>query len=279
VNGTVVFQGENGAYSHEVAKRIFKGNMSLIACKTFCDTLLNVSSGKADYAVLPMENSVAGSVVSAYDELLTSNLQVVGEVILKINHCLLVNKGVNLNDISIVYSHPQALSQCVKNCKSLELEQHPFYDTAGAAKYISENKSSHVAAIASSIAANIYNLTIAKVNFEDEIFNSTRFFIIQKSTTNIPSYFEGEGAYKTSIIFRTSHTPNALGKVLSCLADNDINLTKIESRPSRKVAWEYVFFVDFMGHKDDQHIRLALSLIKFNLNFLRVIGSYKSTTL
>ena len=241
----ISFQGELGAYSHEVTVKHFGSEIDLLPCESFSKLLDSVTHGKATCAILPIENSIAGSVFSAYDELLRTNLYISQEIIYRIRHYLLIPPKSDLEDIREVYSHPQALSQCFDSCLNFKLLQKPFYDTAGAARYISTHEFKDKAAIASYSAAKIYNLKVVGDSFEDAHYNETRFLIISgrkfdKSRDELLNY-----DYKTTIIFKTSHIPNSLARVLNILARHNINLTKIESRPSRKAAWEYVFFVDF----------------------------------
>ncbi len=272
-NTRVAFQGELGAYSQEALLKHFKKNTVAVPSQDFALILERVINDEVDYAILPVENSLAGSVIPAYDELIKFDLRIQYEVILKVKHCLLTLPEQNTQALQKVYSHPQALAQCSHHCKQLNITPHPFQDTAGAAKYISENKIENVAAIASELAAEIYGLQIVRKNFEDESFNFTRFFVMAKNDTAV---FDHTKTYKTSIIFATRHQPNALVEVLNCLSNNGINLTKIESRPTRHRAWDYLFFVDFMGHEDETHVQKAfLSLLK-HTSLLKVLGSYQS---
>ncbi|WP_119343749.1 prephenate dehydratase [Facilibium subflavum] len=272
----IAFQGEHGAYSEQAIQRYFiNEKINTQPCSSFEHALSYVSEHKSDLVMLPVENSVAGSVISAYDALLKYNLCIHQEIVLKVQHCLLANKGVKLEDICEVRSHEQALSQCQKSIQQLSLVPKRFSDTAGAAKYIAEKKVNNEGAIASELAAKTYGLDILRYHFEDESFNYTRFFLLGRQALELA--FDPEKRYKTSIVFATLDKPNALVQVLSCLSDNGINMTKIESRPSRSRAWECIFFVDFEGHDSEEHIQTALLMILKRTSFLKNLGCYQST--
>ena len=271
----VSFQGEKGAYSEEAIKKHFKAQkVNTLACGSFKSALEAVAEKACDYVMLPVENSIAGTVIPAYDELLHYNLRIQQEVILKVKHCLMALPNYDLKQLEYVRSHPQALAQCRYNVERLNLTAKSFVDTAGAAKYIAEKKITTQAAIASHLAAKTYGLEIIKENFEDENFNFTRFFLLGRNEKKIV-YQEGS-AYKSSIIFSTLDKPNALVQVLSCLSEHGINMSKIESRPSRSRAWDYSFFVDFEGHEDQENVQRALLLILKKTSFLKNLGCYQS---
>jgi chorismate mutase / prephenate dehydratase len=199
---------------------------------------------------------------------LKSNLKIFGEKVLRIHHCLIVNKGVKLNLIKKVYSHPQALGQCREFLRKLKLEEIPFYDTAGSCQMIKEKKLRDSAAIASERAAKVYNLRILRRGIETNHKNFTRFFIIGEKDR------QPTGNDKTSIIFSTKHSPGALYKALGIFALSGINLTKLESRPIIGKPWKYNFYLDFEGHKKEEKIRKALESMK-NLSIsLKILGSY-----
>ena len=272
----ISFQGEHGAYSEQAITSFLKSNSiedyKTIPCMSFYDAIVVTVNQKADFVVIPVENSLAGSVIPAYDELINSNLQVRAEIILKIEHCLMGLPNVDVTKIESVISHPQALSQCSNNLKKLKLEPQVFVDTAGAAKYIFEkNKSNHLA-IASKLAAETYGLEIIKDAFEDEHFNYTLFLVMGREE------FAQDSAKskKTTIIFSVKDEANALVNILSIFGEHQINLTKIESRPSRDRAWDYLFFIDFEGDEDDEIVQVALLQILKKSTFLKVLGSYQS---
>jgi prephenate dehydratase len=204
----------------------------------------------------------------AYDLLIDHNLRVQAEVIVRVEHCLLASAGTRLQDIKRVMSHHQGLAQCEENIRRLGLVPLAHYDTAGAARDLANNPQPGMAAIASALAADTYNLEILVRNFEDNDFNFTRFFVLGQADP------PRQDPSKTSIIFTTRHVPGALYSVLGELANRGINLTKIESRPRRSRPWHYRFFVDFEGHEDDDDVRQAMLGILKMSSFLQVLGSY-----
>lgn len=268
----IAFQGEPGAYSELVLYKYFKENSQSVPCGSFKAIFEAIYNHKSDYGVLPVENSLEGTVIPAYDELVKSKLTIQKELILPVKHCLLACKGVALSDINKVISHPQALGQCSNHIKALGITPEPFLDTAGAAKYLQQTNSRSTAAIASKLASEYYDLDILKENFEDEHYNFTRFFVLGFDK-NIRLDDED---YKTSLIFSGKNKPKLLSMVLNAIAKYDIDLTKIESRPTRNQAWEYMFFLDFKGHRDDKNIQLALSEVAILTDYLNVLGSYQT---
>lgn len=264
----VAFQGEIGAYSEEAAFDFFGNNIETVSCKTFNDVFEKTEKGIVEYGIIPIENSLEGSVGQNYDLLLKSNLKIFGETILRIRHCLLALEKINLKSIQKVYSHPQALGQCRKFLERLNCQLIPTYDTAGSAKMIKEEKLKNCAAIASERAGRFYGLKILKKGIEDNSKNFTRFFIISKKDR------QPTGNDKTSIIFSVKHKPGALYKALGIFAICDINLTKLESRPIVGRPWEYNFYLDFEGHRKDKIIQKVLSILKNTCLFLKVLGSY-----
>lgn len=264
----IAFQGEIGAYSEEAAFKFFGKKIETIPCKTFSDVFNLVEKGKANFGVIPIENSLEGSVGQNYDLLLKSKLKIYGEVILRIRHCLIGRKGAKLNSIKEVYSHPQALGQSRKFLEKLKVKLIPFYDTAGSVKMIKEKKLKNLAAVASERAASAYKMKILKRGIETNHKNFTRFFIISKNDR------PPTGNDKTSIIFSIKHVPGALYKALGIFAVSDINLTKLESRPIIGKPWQYNFYLDFEGHRKDKLIQEALEILKHNCLFMKIIGSY-----
>ncbi len=277
----ISFQGEKGAYSEQAIHKLYQKkqiqDITTFPCMSFAEALEAVAEKKANFAMIPVENSIAGTVLPAYDELLKYNLRIQHEVILKVEHCLMSHPDAKFDDIILVRSHPQALAQCQNNIARMQLSPKIFVDTAGAAKYIAEKGILDQAAIASKLAAKTYSLKILKEQFEDEPFNYTRFFLLGRDGAN-ESYQQGI-AYKSSIIFTTLHKPNALVQVLTCLAEHGINMSKIESRPSRSRAWDYSFFVDFEGHEEERNVQAALLAILKKTSFLKNLGCYQSVQL
>jgi prephenate dehydratase len=266
----VAFQGERGAYS-ELAVIQYFPNSTPIPARSFQEVIETLLSGLSDYAVVPIENSIEGSVNEVYDLLLQSDLFVIGETYQRIHHCLIAIKGTDRGSLKEVYSHPQALAQCRHYLNEKKLDPVPVYDTAGAVKMIKLGQNKSAAAIASKRAAEIYGMEILDVGIEDSKNNFTRFYILSRDPTDTkPSGNDG-----TSIIFSVKHAPGSLVNILSEFARREINLTKIESRPTKKTPWEYNFFTDFEGHVLDARIRDVLRVIEPKTAFVKILGSYK----
>jgi prephenate dehydratase len=266
----VAFQGERGAYS-ELAVFQFFPTCTSIPVRSFQEVIETLLSGLSDYAVVPIENSIEGSVNEIYDLLLQSDLNLIGETYQRIRHCLIANKGTDLSSLKEVYSHPQALAQCRHYLKERKLDSVPVYDTAGAVKMIKEGHNKKTAAIASEHAAEIYGMDILDVGIEDRKNNYTRFYILSREVANI----EPSGNDGTSIIFSVKHVPGSLVSILSEFAKRNINLTKIESRPTKETPWEYNFYTDFEGHLVDAKIKDVLKVIEPKTVFVKILGSYK----
>jgi prephenate dehydratase len=262
----ISFQGEHGAYSEASSQRFFKNNIEPIPCRTFRDVLEETKLGNSDYGILPVENSIEGSVGQSFDAILSSNLHAVGEIYLEIHHCLISNE--DIGEITTVYSHPQALGQCSNFIQTNSLKTVPTYDTAGSVKIIKELDEKGIAAIASKNAAGIYSVPIIKEKIENDPNNVTRFLIFSKQET------EPTSNDKTSIIFSIDHAPSALYGIIKEFSNNNINLTKIESRPKTGTTWEYNFYLDFVGHISDTKVSSMLDELKKNTKFLKIIGSY-----
>ncbi len=264
----VAFQGELGAYSESAVYTYFGKTAQPIPCKQFSDVFRCVKSQSADYGMIPIENSIEGSVTPVYDLFLDSELKVCGEVIIKIVHCLIANPGINLDAIKAIYSHPQAIGQCRNYLERLNLEMISTYDTAGSVKMIKEQQMIDAGAIASERAAEIYGMDILLTDIADTSNNYTRFFALSDEDA-LPS-----GNDKTSTIFSTKHVPGALYNALKELAKRDINLTKIESRPTKKKPWEYNFYLDFEGHRSDSMCSKAIEGLTAQSQFVKILGSY-----
>ena len=262
----VSFQGEHGAYSESAANKFFGDKIDALPCDTFEVALKTTEEGKSNYSILPVENSIEGTVGQSIDAITNTDLHSIGEIYLKVEHCL-ISTG-KLEDIETVYSHPQALGQCSDFIQNRKLKTVPTYDTAGSVKIIKEMNDTHCASIASINAGDLYNIPIIKQGIENNSNNYTRFLIFSKENT-----VENKND-KTSIIFSVKHEPGALYQILKEFNDNGINLTKIESRPNKNTNWEYNFFVDFLGHFSNSKISSVISKISENTLFLKVIGSY-----
>lgn len=266
----VAFQGERGAYSELAAMHFFPSSTP-IPVRSFQEVIETLLSGLSDYAVVPIENSIEGSVNEVYDLLLQPNLYIIGETYQRIHHCLIAIEGNDLHSLREVYSHPQALAQCRHYITERRLSPVPVYDTAGAVKMIKESQNKRAAAIASKRAAEIYGMEILDTGIEDRKNNFTRFYVLSTQ----PADTDPSGNDGTSIIFSVKHEPGSLVNILSEFAIRGINLTKIESRPTKETPWEYNFFTDFEGHIRDAKVKDVLKVIQPKTTFVKVLGSYE----
>jgi chorismate mutase/prephenate dehydratase len=264
----VAFQGERGAYSESAVFQFFGADTQVKPCKDFKDVFDSVCTEETKFGVVPVENSLEGSITQNYDLFLKYDLKVCAEVIVKIEHCLIANPGTALEDIKVVYSHPQALAQCRSFLEEFGRELIPTYDTAGSVKMLKEKGLTNAAAIASERAANIYGMHILIKDIADNPENFTRFFVL--STEDSPATSKN----KTSIIFSAKHEPGSLYHALGEFAKRNINLTKIESRPTKKTAWEYNFYLDFEGHRTEPRCVEALKALEKYAIFVKILGSY-----
>ncbi len=265
----VAFQGERGAFSEIAARQFFGSLVRLIPCVSFDLVFDRVESGGARFGVIPVENSLAGSIHQNYDLLLEHDLQIIGEQNVRIVHNLIVNPGVRFSGVRRVFSHPQALMQCQKLIRRLKrAEVVPTYDTAGSVKKIKEEGLLDGAAIASELAAEIYGMEIIKRRIQDNPENYTRFLVLSRRA-RIPT-----AANKTSIVFSIKNVPGALFRSLSVFALRDIDLYKIESRPLLGKPWEYLFYIDFAGSLRQENCRNAISHLSEITTLLKILGSY-----
>ena len=262
----VSFQGERGAYSEAASISFFGNDIEAIPCPTFSDVLKNTESDSSGYSILPIENSLEGSVGESNDLLLETDLNVIGEIYHRIHHCL-IGTG-SIGDIDTVYSHPQALGQCRKFIQENSLKTIPSYDTAGSVKIIKNLNKNNVACIASKNAAEIFDVPIIKEGVEDNVNNYTRFLVFSKENNGKTDNS------KTSIIFSVKHEAGALYQIINEFYQHKINLTKIESRPNKNTPWEYNFYVDFEGQQDDPSIKDMLEKLRNYSTFLKILGSY-----
>lgn len=267
-SNAVAFQGEAGAYSEEASYQYFGSGARLQPCESLEDVFQAVEREEVQYGLVPVENSLEGSVPRTYDLLLDSNLKVGGETQLRIVHCLIGLPEAQIDSIKEVYSHPQALGQSKTFLKQMGWRLIPTYDTAGSVKHIKESGMMEKAAVASARAAQIYGMKILVHSIEDNSNNYTRFFILSKEDAPLSNN------NKTSIVFSVKHKPGALYEALKELAARKINLTRIESRPTRQKPWEYYFYVDFEGHHEDLAIKEALQCLENSTNFIKILGSY-----
>jgi len=267
----VAFQGERGAYSEAGAIAYFGAERVVpVPCPSFDDVFDGVQSYRWRHGIVPIENSLAGSIHRNYDLLLRYDLQIVGEQYLRIVHNLMALSGTPLEDIRRVYSHPQALDQCEDwlNTHLPGVERVPAYDTAGSAKMLKERGEIGAAVIASAQAAHVYGLTILATGIEDDAENYTRFLVLSRESAGLA------GDSKTSIVFALKNAPGVLFKALSVFALRDIDLTKIESRPRKGTPWEYFFYLDFLGSTGEERCQNALRHLQEIATYLRVLGSY-----
>jgi chorismate mutase/prephenate dehydratase len=264
----VSFQGERGAYSESAVYAFFGSSVEVNPCRELKNVFEAVQRKDTPYGVVPVENSLEGSVNMTYDLFLVYDLKVCGEVIVKIDHCLIANPSTSLDAVEAIYSHPQALAQCRNYLEKLGRELIPTYDTAGSVKMLKETGLKNAAAIASEKAAELYGMKILAREIADNPWNFTRFFVL--SEKDAPK----TGKDKTSIIFSTLHAPGSLFRAIEEFANRNINLTKIESRPTKQKPWEYNFYLDFEGHRTEKNCEDALDALQKKVAFLKVLGSY-----
>jgi arogenate/prephenate dehydratase len=267
----IAYQGEPGAFS-EAASRQVNADAELFPCKSFEDVFAAVDSGRVDYGVLPIENSIGGSIHRNFDLLLEHELPIVGEVEVPVVHHLLALPGRTLADVRRIYSHPQALAQCDRFLRTLTgVEIIATYDTAGSAKMIADGRLEDAAAIASARAAEVFGLEPIRSSIQDYDNNTTRFLVVGRSPLS------DARPDKTSIVFTLSNEPGALFKALAAIALRGIDLTKLESRPIPGRKWEYLFYVDLSAARDDLACARALAHLGEFAPMVRVLGSYPST--
>jgi len=264
----VAFQGEPGAYSEEAIIQHFGAAAEPLPRPILRDVFDAVEGGEAETGLIPVENTIEGSIVRSYDLLNERSLKARGEVILRVIHCLIANPGVSLPDVVKVHSHPQALGQCRAFIEAHGLESVAAADTAGSAKLLKTLGIMDAAAIASSRAAEVYEMTIIERGIETHKENFTRFIVIG-GEDHQPTSDD-----KTSLVFVTDHKPGTLHRALGSFAKRQIDLMKIESRPQMGKPWEYLFFVDVVGHREDPDMREALDELRESTRMVKVLGSY-----
>lgn len=264
----VAFQGEPGAYSEQATFDYF-GDVETKPCESFDVVFDSVVSGACEFGLIPIENSLAGSIHQNYDLLLRHDLHIVGEYFLRVHHCLIALPGVKKDEIKLVISHPQALGQCAAYLRQWGVKTEQGNDTAGSVKMLKGSGTRDTAAIASRRAAEMYGMQILEEGIEDNAENYTRFLAISKMAVEVPA-----GEAKTSIVFTLNNQPGSLFKALSVFALRDIDLTRIESRPLQGKPWEYLFYIDFVGATHEETVRKALDDLKGHALTLRVLGSY-----
>lgn len=267
-------QGELGAFSQEAARQLLGERAEIVPYQRFEQVFRALRNGRIDAAVIPIENTLAGSVHENYDHLLHFDVRIAAETNVRIVHNLIAPAGTRFKDIRKVYSHPVALNQCLRFfARHPKMERTSFYDTAGAVKMVMAAGQADVAAIGSRVAASIYGGKILRRSIEDDRHNFTRFFLLYPAK-RFPRQAQAASPSKTSLVFTTRNIPGALFRALSAFALRDLSLTKIESRPLHGKPWEYLFYLDFLGHQDEPRVQNALGHLKELADFLRVLGSY-----
>ena len=265
----IAFLGPRGTFCEQAALTFSKGKEhSLLDCKNISDIFRMVENENVDYGVVPIENSTEGSINIALDLLLEKKIYIAGEIMERISHNLITKSGIEMSEIKTIFSHTQAIAQCRKFLEK-NLPNVQFKETSSTASAVKEIKGlKYVAAIGSKLAAKTYKMSILAKHIEDNPNNYTRFFILARND------WKFTGSDKTSIIFSVKHVPGALYDALGIFAKKKINLTKIESRPTKDKPWEYIFFCDFEGHKTDIKLQQALKELRDKALFLKILGSY-----
>jgi prephenate dehydratase len=264
----VAFQGERGAYSEEAIINHWNNSVEPVPRPYLIGVFDAVEEGDADLGLVPVENSIEGSIVRTFDLLNERSLVAQGETVLRVKHCLIANPSVKMVDIKTVYSHPQALGQARQYLEKHGFDPMAHYDTAGSVKHIKDNKLMDAAAIASLRAAQVYGMDVLQQGIETHNENYTRFLVVGRDRP------EPTGRDKTSLAFVVKHNPGTLVKALDAFARRSINLTKIESRPLVGSPWEYIFFIDFEGHINDNNVKAALDDLSLQTRYIKHLGSY-----
>lgn len=267
---TVAFQGAPGAYSDLCCREVYP-DMTPLPCETFSDTFAAVEEGRAEYALIPIENSVAGRVADIHHFLPDSGLYIIAEHFQRVRHHLLAPKGATLDGLKRVHSHVQALSQCRNLIQELGLKPEVHADTAGAAKEVAESGDPTQAAIASELAAEIYHLEIVKSAVEDATHNTTRFVVMARERADPES---SKGRVMTSFVFQVRNVPAALYKVLGGFATNSVNMVKLESYMLGGSFTSTQFYAEIEGHPDQPNVRLALEELEFFSRSVTILGVY-----
>ena len=276
---SVAFQGELGAFSQVAASQLASG-YTPAPWPAFDQVFEAVANGKDTVAVIPIENTLHGSVHENYDHLLRYDLTIQGETFVRIVHNLIACQGVKKSHIRRAYSHPVALNQCRRFFEANPaIEKTPFYDTAGSVKMLVEKGLKDAGAIASATAAQIYGAKILQKSIEDDRENYTRFFLLERLKSGRMKRPLPDVRYKTSVVFTVRNSPGGLFRALSAFALRGLNMTKIESRPLRGKPWDYLFYVDFIGHTADPVTKNALSHLAEMAEMWRVLGCYPAADL
>lgn len=271
------FQGEFGAFSQQAAEKLLGERLEAVPFPRFTDVFDALAAGQLHFAVIPMENTLHGSVHENYDNLLRYDCTIHAETTIRINHNLMAPPGVTFRQIRQVYSHPVALNQCLDFFRAHpELEKAPYYDTAGSARMVMADRPAGAAAIASARAAEIYGARILKRSIEDDRQNFTRFFLLGKDphARLLPLAADTNRVWKTSVVFSVANTPGSLFRCMSAFALRDLSLTKVESRPLRGKPFDYLFYLDFLGKVGQPSTDNALRHLAELADMMKVLGSY-----
>jgi prephenate dehydratase len=274
----VGFQGELGAFSQQAIQQLLGMKARPVAHARFDQVFAALDKGLVDAAALPIENTLHGSIHENYDLLLKYDFAITAETSVRIVHNLIAPPGMTFAQVRKVYSHPVAINQCLDFfARHKRIDRETFYDTAGSVKMIMEQRPPGGAAIASELAAKIYKARTLKHGIEDDRQNFTRLFLLEPTGSKPRGNRKGQSPpWKTSLVFSTRNMPGALFRALSALALRDLNLVKIESRPLRGKPWEYLFYLDLLGRRDDPAVKNALAHLGEVADFLRVLGSYRA---
>jgi len=279
----VAFQGELGAFSQQAIRQLLGVKARPQPRQRFDEVYTALESGDVDAAVVPIENTLRGSIYENYDLILKHDFVITAETSVRIVHHLIAPPGISFRQVRKVYSHPVAIDQGIDFfTRHKSIQREPFYDTAGSVKMLMEERRPQSAAIASELAARIYKARILKRGIQDHRQNYTRFFLLEPSgakprgTSASRPKARKTKPWKTSLVFTTRNIPGALFRALSALALRDLNLVKIESRPLRGKPWEYLFYLDLLGRQNDPAVDKALGHLAEVADFLRVLGSYRA---
>lgn len=269
---TVSIQGYEGSFHQMAARQYFGNDVAILPCATFREVVkLATDSTKSNGGIMAIENSIAGSILPNYNLIQHANLQITGEVYLHISQNLMVNKGIDLTDIREVHTHPMALLQCIQFLEKYNWKLVETDDTALSAKHIHQHHSRHIAAIAGKLAADLYNLDIIAPDIQTQQNNYTRFLVLQ--TTG--NFEQAKDANKASVTFCTDHSKGSLAKVLAVIAEDDINLSKLQSMPIPDSAWQYMFYAD-MEFENYTRFEKVIELMKSKTQSLKILGIYKN---
>lgn len=270
---SIGYQGVPGAYSQE-ALLSFRPDAAPASYRTLTDLFAALQAGEIEYAFVPVENSHAGSVVEAYDLMLEYPVTIVAEYVHQVHHLLLGIEGATPAQIERVYSHPQALAQTDRFLRQANLATEPYYDTAGAAQMVAERQDRRFAAVAGRLAGEQYGLSVLADGIQTAEDNATRFALLWAGEWTLERTVTMDSPGKTSLVFGVEHKPGALVRALGCFARERVNLSRLESRPSRRRSWEYLFFTDIEGYAPEPAVARSLRELKRLNPLVRVLGSY-----